>query len=138
MNDDVLIFVYGTLRSDDPSGKCGLMRRYGGEPIGKAAVTGTLVDLGAYPAMLASGDGKVSGEVWQVPREAIPGLDRYEGYAYRRTVVEVGEARKAYAYVLDEIEVDPSPYPVIACGDWIKHREALAGLAATNPDGGDA
>lgn len=126
---NVTVFVYGTLRSDDPSGKCHLMRQYGGMPYRKATVKGTLLDLGAYPAMLERGDGTVTGEVWSVPEAALPGLDRYEGYCYKRIVVSA-DHEEAYAYVLDEDEIDGGQFWKIPGGDWIAYRRVLA--AATH------
>lgn len=126
---NVTVFVYGTLRSDDPSGKCHLMRQYGGTLCRKATVKGSLLDLGGYPALLERGDGTVVGEAWSVPEAALPGLDRYEGYYYKRIVVSV-DHEEAYAYVLDESKLAAVDLRKIHGGDWIAYQRVLAGLAA--------
>jgi len=63
-------------------------------------VTGTLLDLGRYPGLVA-GEGRVRGEVYRL---AHPGLlatlDREEGYNFERrlTAVTLGDDRRARAW----------------------------------------
>jgi gamma-glutamylcyclotransferase (GGCT)/AIG2-like uncharacterized protein YtfP len=85
------LFVYGTLRSG--GGAAGLLR--GCEHVGTGTVAGTLYDLGAYPALVLDGEGRVEGEVWRCPAKALARLDEYEGVPeglYRRVAVQVGGA----------------------------------------------
>lgn len=93
----MLIFVYGTLRGG---------HFYMGDADfvtdGKAKGF-TLVDLGAFPAMLPKAGGHVVGEVWNIDAEQIHVLDRFEGSCYHRQRIAVSvEGRKplhAWAYV---------------------------------------
>ena len=84
---DIHLFVYGTLRSG--GGAAGLLR--GCRLVGPGAVAGTLYDLGAYPALVPGGAGRVEGEVWRCPADALARLDEYEGVAeglFERVEVE--------------------------------------------------
>ena len=68
------LFVYGTLRG---SGRAsGLLDAC--ERVREAAVQGTLYDVGDYPALLLSGNDRVTGEIWRCPADLLPRLDRYE------------------------------------------------------------
>ena len=89
MRDTFHLFTYGTLRSDPPPSLLD-----GCERVGTGTVTGTLYDLGEYPALLLGGDDPVEGTIWRCPTDRLPELDRYEGVEeglFRRVGVEVGE-----------------------------------------------
>lgn len=119
------IFVYGTLLA----GGCRAASLTG--VVSPAATTGTLVDLGSFPALIPGGEGRVEGE-YVVPEDltgTLRRLDTIEGAApdcatggfYRRTIlpVEVGGARHmAWAYVQDEAQA--ITLPRITSGSWRK------------------
>ena len=104
------LFVYGTLRSDIPSSMSKFLRRRA-RLIGKATVSGRLVDLGGYPGFV-SGEGNAKGELYRIDddraEETWQMLDAYEGVTgleeedYRRIVVDVrvggGGKFRAYTY----------------------------------------
>jgi gamma-glutamylcyclotransferase (GGCT)/AIG2-like uncharacterized protein YtfP len=120
-----LIFVYGTLRHGDPSGKNEQMiRSAGGELVSVAKAHGTLHDLGWYPAV-CEGPGLVTGEVWRIDPSLLRRLDAYEGEEYDRvrvSVVTPTDFLRCWMYV----SVEPLTAPVIECGDWL-HRKETAG-----------
>ncbi len=87
MRDTFHLFAYGTLRDGGPVLE-------GCERVGTGEVRGTLYDLGDYPALLLSGEDRVSGVIWRCPVDRLPELDRYEGVEdglFRRAGVEVGD-----------------------------------------------
>lgn len=93
----VHIFVYGTLREAAQSAQllddC--------ERIGPANVTGMLFDAGAYPALILAGRGRVHGELWRCPPDAVARLDDYEGTdvgLFRRVGLRV-DGHACWAYV---------------------------------------
>lgn len=79
----------------------------------------TLVDLGAYPALLEGGDDAVAGEIFTVSSHVLPVLDDLEGHPdlYRRTLIELAGGERAAGYVLADIEAARSA-PRIAGGSW--------------------
>lgn len=87
----VHFFVYGTLTSGDgvspgPMAGC--------ERVRSAEVRGTLYDTGAYPALLLAGEGRVEGEIWKCPADALPRLDHHEAVdegLFRRVGVRVDD-----------------------------------------------
>ena len=72
-----LLFVYGTLRPTlAAGGHAHLVRDL--EVVGLATVPGVLIDLGAYPGLIA-GDGLVHGDLLRITDAArLPALDAYE------------------------------------------------------------
>ena len=77
-----------------------------------------LVDLDAYPAMVAGGGTAIAGEVWEVDAATLDALDRLEehpGYYYRETI-QLEDGQEALVYLLLEGEV--TGLPRIASGDW--------------------
>ena len=92
------IFVYGTLKDGFPN------HRYlwGCRFIGIDAVNGKLYNLGAFPGLKASEDGRVSGEVWECPAKTTETLDFLEGHPtfYKRepTVTVGGIEVQTYYY----------------------------------------
>lgn len=108
-------FVYGTLMAY--SG-----RMYGFSKDASFVTKMTLANhdiysLGGFPG-IKPGAGVVHGELWEVPKESIPVLDRYEseGYLYlRRNVGEYnGVPIQAYIYNND---IDPRFR--INSGSWL-------------------
>ncbi|MCB9599693.1 MAG: gamma-glutamylcyclotransferase [Sandaracinus sp.] len=122
------LFVYGSLRRGRSAE--GLLTRFGPTWGAEGHVGGTLLDLGAYPAWLARGEGCVHGELVSLPdpATAFVVLDEYEDFAgwardprpsslYLRLPVRVTCAREevwAWAYAWNG---DPEQ-PVVASGRW--------------------
>lgn len=74
------LFVYGTLQRGRSPWAAWLAER--ADWMGEATVAGWLLDLGAYPGLVAARDGaaRVHGEVWRLREESVlEELDRYEG-----------------------------------------------------------
>jgi gamma-glutamylcyclotransferase (GGCT)/AIG2-like uncharacterized protein YtfP len=96
--EDPLIFVYGTLMSDQPMhgllGDAELVSRI------RTAPRYELVHLGPYPALLRGGATSVRGELYRVPSTALPALDEYEGDQYERTEIELEDGSACQAWVL--------------------------------------
>lgn len=84
------LFTYGTLQR----GQEGTKLMEGCERIGPATVAGSLYDIdGEYPALVLAGKGRVEGEIWRCPSEALARLDEYEGVRqglFRRVATEAG------------------------------------------------
>ena len=83
-----LVFVYGTLKKG--FGNHRLLEK--SHCLGEAYLPRTkMVNLGAYPAVIAGGKKEVMGEVYQVDEETLARLDRLEGHPsfYERQQVRV-------------------------------------------------
>lgn len=119
------VFVYGTLRSDDATGKWRLMADRGGRRLETGCtISGTLRTFGPFPAVVLSGDGTVVGEVWEVTPAGLASLDRYEGQLYcrRRVTVRTADGRDiSGCEVYEGVSVDH--LPVIVSGDWLNQEE---------------
>jgi gamma-glutamylcyclotransferase (GGCT)/AIG2-like uncharacterized protein YtfP len=75
------LFVYGSLRRDAPGSRHELLGD--AECLGPGRVRGRLLDLGAYPGLVAAvtRDEWVRGEVYAIPgRRTLARLDAYEDY----------------------------------------------------------
>ena len=112
------VFVYGTLRKD---GSRPITRDFGGEYLGTCTIPGSLRSLSdAFPALVESKDGLVTGEVYQISDRILDGLDSYEGYPhfYQRKCVST-KYGTAWVYYLEKnpeyITFD------IPSGDWITY-----------------
>lgn len=105
MDDDLPLFVYGTLRSGGPAAKL-----LGGLSRAPARARGVLYRMPAgYPALRPSAEAWVDGELVDPPGTVRMGLvDRYEGvdeglYRRARMVVECrGRPVQAWVYVMDD------------------------------------
>lgn len=118
MEEEVHVFVYGTLRSGGRA--AGLMR--GCELLGVRRARGTLYGVrGAYPALVLAGEGTVEGEVWRCPAAVLERLDEYEGVAeglFRRVPLEV-EGVECQAYVAGPaLAAHLNPEGVVPSGRW--------------------
>ena len=60
-----------------------------------------LVRAGDYPVLLAHGAERISGELFEVSREALDRLDEFEGPAYARRAVALEGGIQAMAYFGD-------------------------------------
>jgi len=131
------VFVYGTLMQGGfwhgPAAKAGIAA------ITPALATGTLFDLGDYPALTLGAATPIRGEIltFQDIATALPILDEIEDAApdggtsgmYRRTIMTVtdqaGRRRRAWAYVMAPESLGAAP--IIASGDWRAHQRDKRG-----------
>jgi gamma-glutamylcyclotransferase (GGCT)/AIG2-like uncharacterized protein YtfP len=76
------VFFYGTLMGGfDRRRRAGLDTRLRYK--GRGSVTGSLFDLGIYPAAIPSSDGRIWGEIYEFDEEAVlAALDDIEGYTH--------------------------------------------------------
>lgn len=98
------MFVYGTLRKDFG---LTLLEPIADEMVvvGLGIVSGTLYDLGPYPAAVkTAGTHRILGDVYEIknPAAVFALLDQYEGEAYQREVTRVkwesGDDIDAFVY----------------------------------------
>jgi gamma-glutamylcyclotransferase (GGCT)/AIG2-like uncharacterized protein YtfP len=107
------LFVYGSLRRDVPRSRHELLGA-DAEFLGHGRVRGRLLDLGAYPGLVAAvaREEWVRGELHAIPsRRALARLDAYEDYDPRRperslflrreanVALDSGEVVAAWVYV---------------------------------------
>jgi gamma-glutamylcyclotransferase (GGCT)/AIG2-like uncharacterized protein YtfP len=76
------VFFYGTLMGGfDRRRRAGIDARMRYK--GRGSVSGSLFDLGIYPAAVPSNDGRIWGEVYEFDEEAVlAALDDIEGYTH--------------------------------------------------------
>jgi gamma-glutamylcyclotransferase (GGCT)/AIG2-like uncharacterized protein YtfP len=124
MNNNHLVFVYGTLRRG--CARAMSVRFPNSKFIADARVSGRLYDLGAYPGLiLEQSNSLVIGEVYAVDDEILNQLDDFEAASnYRRKEAEVAvgtDSRMCWTY-----EPDPEFYSfhsLITSGDWIEYAK---------------
>jgi gamma-glutamylcyclotransferase (GGCT)/AIG2-like uncharacterized protein YtfP len=121
----VKLFVYGTLRSRAPMH--GLLAG-DVQALGPARIRARLLDLGAFPGLVAASrpDEWVQGELYAIEaalaEELLERLDRYEGDSFERAEDTVLDASGAevralvYRYLGDTREGR-----AVASGDWLAH-----------------
>lgn len=112
----VLLFVYGTLmRGENAHALLGPTARFVAEAHTEPCFT--LIDMGEYPALVEGGTSAVRGELYEIDRDLLPALDRYEDVPemYERRSITV-QGQIAIAYVLRS-ELDAGVGP-IASGSW--------------------
>lgn len=114
------VFVYGSLMRG-----FGNHRTLRGAAFVGGAVTApryTLVDLGAFPALLEGGDTAVVGELYDVPPAVLPRVDALEGHPtfYERKRVELEGGEEVEAYVLPR--QSRRAEEKIQSGDWRRRR----------------
>ncbi len=118
---ETLIFVYDTLRHGEPNHRLLSPPRF----LRHARTTASydLVDLGAFPAMVAGGANSVEGELYAVNQRVLADLDRLEGHPcfYRRTAVNLEDGAAVEAYLMPSAIV--AGRPRIASGDWLDRGE---------------
>lgn len=117
------VFVYGTLRSGGRND----IARYRPVPTfeGRAAIAGTLYDLGAYPGARLGGDGRIHGEVYTITAEVEAELDLLEEVEddgsgeYRKRELQVSSQDGSWWCLVYEIQADRvRDATVIPGGDW--------------------
>lgn len=119
-----LVFVYGSLRRG--SARSMSIRFPNAKFIAKAEVSGSLYDLGEYPAALTNeSNSLVIGEAYEVDDELLNKLDDFEASSnYRRKQVEISvgsQQSTGWIYVPAD---DPESYAhrtLIESGDWIEY-----------------
>ena len=93
------LFVYGSLMQGQPAAWRLAEARFAGE----AQTTDgfALFDLGEFPGMQRSTDGRVHGEVYEIPSELLPALDAYEDSPtlFSRETIRLADDREAIAYL---------------------------------------
>lgn len=114
------VFVYGTLRQDQPNHPILQRARYLGTC--RTAPGYTLYDLGPYPAAVAAGQERINGEVYAIDRQTLAALDQLEGYPhyYDRRRVDTPIAA-AWIYLLPWAEPH---WRRVRGGDWLAHLHA--------------
>lgn len=112
------LFVYGSLRRNRGGGNHPLLA--GATHRGDATVEGTLYRVSWYPGLVLEGNGRVHGELFELPAERaqsmIAALDEYEGGGYRRVAshaqLSSGASVETFLYVyagpIEGLEVIPS------------------------------
>jgi gamma-glutamylcyclotransferase (GGCT)/AIG2-like uncharacterized protein YtfP len=117
----VKVFVYGSLLAGEENH--GHLR--GSRLIGafRTEPIYTLVDLGAYPALLEGGTTSVDGEVYEVDDATLATIDAFEGHPelYRRLPVRLDGGEQVACYLLQRAEL------VLGCvvldgGNWRNRR----------------
>jgi gamma-glutamylaminecyclotransferase len=117
----VQVMVYGTLMR----GERNHPQMKGARFVRKArtAARFTLVDRGAFPALLQEGATSVCGELYEVTAEHLARLDWFEGVPrlYERRTIRLADGARAQAYVQPMAPVRTRD--VIVSGDWRAHRK---------------
>jgi gamma-glutamylcyclotransferase (GGCT)/AIG2-like uncharacterized protein YtfP len=123
------IFVYGTLMNGEIRNST-LMEYSNGE--GKpASTTGSMLNLGDYPGMIAGNDGVIQGEVYQIDQvyltlQTLDSIEGFYGYdsthsLFTRTIVRIHTEQGhewAWTYVYNK--ENNREYEVIESGNWLK------------------
>lgn len=123
-------FFYGTLMGGfDRRRRAGLDAKM--QYLGRGSITGSLFDLGIYPAAIPSPDGRIRGEVYEFDDERVlAALDEIEGYThadpdrslYTRiralVTLEDGGSREAWVYFYN---APLGAAPRIPSGDYLAH-----------------
>ncbi|MDH4120503.1 MAG: gamma-glutamylcyclotransferase [Deltaproteobacteria bacterium] len=116
MSEEVFhIFVYGSLMRGMSNHRLIAKGRFVQEDLTPPHYT--LVDLGAYPAVITRGTTAVYGELYEVDEDILRNLDRLEGHPdfYRRTPIQLASSHSAEIYLLN---LKLPSYKVIPSGDW--------------------
>lgn len=129
-----VLFVYGTLLQGETNHALLRSARYLGS--GRTTAHYSLLSLGSFPALIASGSTAVEGELYEVTEEQLLALDRLEEHPhfYKRTLMQLEDGQQVLAYVLNNEHVHGQP--LIASGSWRRHRsERAKRVQALVPEG---
>lgn len=118
------VFVYGTLRRGEAY--AGEMRGLTYLGAGWTQPIYSMVDCGAWPAMLEDGTTAIYGELYEATIRQIEALDRFEGvpHLYLRIDVRMADGTTAAGYVMPAYRVVGKA--VIPGGDWVRREEGPA------------
>lgn len=113
------LFVYGTLMREERNHRLLAEAEFIGEA--RTVAGFTMIDLGAFPGVVAAGFGAIAGELYRVDARTLAAVDRLEGHPsfYRRTEIELEGGERAEAYLLPARELRRAE--VIAGGSWRAH-----------------
>jgi gamma-glutamylaminecyclotransferase len=114
------VFVYGSLMKGFTNHRLLMSARFVGTA--KTRAQFTMLDMRAFPGIVP-GHGEVTGELYDVTPDELARLDQLEGHPnfYRRTPIVLADGTEASTYVLRKTFFGA---PVIASGDWRRHRSA--------------
>ena len=116
------VFTYGTLLSGESNHR--VLR--GSRCLGaeRTPPRFRLVDLGAYPGMLADGNTSVVGELYEVNDDVLAALDRLEGHPryYLRAPIVLAGWQRAETYFFPAAHA--AGHDVIESGDWRSWNKA--------------
>ena len=111
------VFVYGTLRR----GGSNNFRMDGCKWLGPAGVNAHLYEVDWYPGLVLDEDAaEVVGDLYEVPNEKMPELDKFEGSEYRRVraMVQTAEDTAMSAWIWEWNRSTEGLEP-IPDGDWL-------------------
>ena len=112
----MLLFVYGTLLKGEENA----VQLHGVPFIANDSTLPqyTLVNLGRYPGLLATGNCSVCGEVYEIEASMLPELDDFEDHpeVYIRTQIALASGLHAFTYVLRPEHAAGAPE--IPSGQW--------------------
>jgi gamma-glutamylcyclotransferase (GGCT)/AIG2-like uncharacterized protein YtfP len=128
-NQEIYLFVYGSLRKAMNHPLHFLLERYAGF-VGSGVFQGRLYDLGRYPGAVPSkaNTDRVVGEVYRFAgsEEILKVLDNYEGHRFRRArvpiVLENNENISCWIYLYAR---RVSRRARISSGDYIAYRRLI-------------
>jgi gamma-glutamylcyclotransferase (GGCT)/AIG2-like uncharacterized protein YtfP len=112
------VFVYGSLRKYGVLHDYLISSQFLGEK--KTAKGFTLFSLGPFPAMVPSGEGVITGEVYLVNEMILSILDQVEGHPefYVRTQILMEDGEQVEAYLLP---AEPISCKIVQSGDWMDY-----------------
>lgn len=118
--DKIFLFVYGTLMKGEINSD--LLKDAEFIKSSKTKEKYTLINLGAYPAVVKVPQVKISGELYSVTQEILKHTDKLEGYPhyYDRELIELDGGEKAIMYFLPAENINMKNASVIECGNWKK------------------
>ena len=128
MENEVHIFVYGTLRKQMGHPLSHLLVRHG-VFVGTGIFQGKLYDLGRYPGAVPSKNKTdlITGEVYrlQQPDKVLELLDEYEGPRFKRSQATIfyGEDRPISAWIYLYAR-SVAGRRIISSGDYVQYRNA--------------
>lgn len=109
-----LVFVYGSLKAGHFNHS--LLSNADFISIHRTEAVFTMVNLGAYPAVLCNGSTSIQGEIYGIDYATLIALDKLEGYPeyYDRIIIQT-EFGEAWMYTRAK---EKKKYPVIKSGIW--------------------
>jgi gamma-glutamylaminecyclotransferase len=124
------VFVYGSLLKGECNHRLLELAPFVGAAHTSASFT--LIDLGAFPGLIARGMTAVRGEVYAVDAATLASLDRLESHPrfYRRQEIALSDGAAVHAYLLPAHRY--ASYPAVVGGDW---RAYLAHAPASLDEG---